>query len=274
MRRQLRIQDAAVLEPHDHVAWYGDGAPDLYALASAALADGARRGEKLLFVAEDPDPARLSEIGGLDRLLEIGQLELHGIDEVYGTGLEFSAGAQLTTFEGVLAGALADGYSGIRVVADNTPFVCADDQSFRRWLAWEQLTDRFQASSNVTGICYFDRGALSGERQADLAALHPIRSVSGVEPSFSLFVDDDAVLVTGTLDAFSDDRFRRILATTPDDRPLVADLSRTEFVDHRALLALGALASTDRPVRIRGAVPILRKLPSLLGISTQDLCFE
>jgi len=70
--------------------------------------------------------------------------------------------APATRFEGVLGEALAHGYRGIRVVADNTPLVRGDDESFRRWLAWEQLTDRFQSKSMVTGVCFFDHAALSG----------------------------------------------------------------------------------------------------------------
>ncbi len=194
MRRQASIQCGAGLEPHDHVVWFGDGLDDLYSVATAALRDGACRREKLMFVAEEPDPARLSGIDGLERLLATGQLELVAVDAVYGSGTAFSAATQLATFEGVLADALADGYRGIRVVADNTPLVGGDDQSFRRWLAWEQLTDRFQAASPVTGVCFFDRTALGDERQADLAALHPVRSAGIAEPRFSWFADGDVPL--------------------------------------------------------------------------------
>jgi hypothetical protein len=82
VRRQLQVEDAARLEPHDHVAWYGDGSTDLYALAGTALAAGARRNEKALFVAEDPDPTRLVDVGDLDGLVDAGRLELHAIEEV------------------------------------------------------------------------------------------------------------------------------------------------------------------------------------------------
>jgi hypothetical protein len=274
VRRQLRVNRADSLEPHDHVAWYGDGADDLYALANVALAAGARRNEKLMFVANDPDPDLLSDIGATDRLLDNGQLEVADVGDVYGSSGSFSAADQLATFEGVLADALEQGYAGIRVVADNTPLVSGDDDGFRRWLAWEQVTDRFQSQSNVTGICYFDRGALSDDRQSDLASLHPVRATSSVEPSFSFFVDGDAVSVTGSLDAWSADQFRRIIDTSPDELALVLDLSHAEFVDHRALLALNSVATAERPVRIRRAPSIVRRMPSLLAISTPYLCFE
>lgn len=273
MRRQLRIDYAGLLEPHDHVAWYGDGDRDLYSVASAALAAGVRRNEKLMFVAQDPDPTQLQSIEDLEYLLAVDQLELADIDAVYGNGGDFSAAAQLETFQEVLADAQANGFSGIRVVADNTPLVRGDDAGFRRWLAWEQLTDRFQAASMVTGVCYFDRRALGDERLSDLAAVHPVRSVSGVEPPFALYVDGDAISVTGTLDSWSTDRFRRVVETTPDDGPLILDLSTAEFVDHRALLVLAETANTERPIHVRGTEPI-RKLLSLIGLETPDLRFE
>jgi hypothetical protein len=126
----------------------------------------------------------------------------------------------------------------------------------------------------VTGICYFDRDLLSDQRQTDLASVHPVCSANGVEPPFCLFAAGEAISATGTLDLSSAVQFRRLLHTTPDDGPLVVELSGASFVDHRALLELNALASPARPVRIRGARPILRKLLSLLEIPTPHLWFE
>lgn len=265
MRRELGIDTAEVLEPHDHVGWFGDGAADLYSLAGVALKAGARRREKLLFVAEDPDPGRLAGIGDLERLLQDGQLELLSVDSVYGGWDAFSASAQLATFEEVLGQALADGYRGIRVLADNTPLVCGEDDGFRRWLEWEQVTDRFQAGSAVTGICYFDRNALTPERRSDLAALHPVRQEHTALPPFTIYASGDAVMVTGTLDAWSAPQFRRLIEAAPDG-PLVIDFSEVEFADHRALLALNDIAGPDRPVNISGAKTTMCRLASLLNL--------
>jgi hypothetical protein len=268
------VNDGAMLEPHDHVFWCGQSTDDLYRLANSALAAGARRGEKLMFVAEEPDAERLGEIEGLEGLLERKQLELLEIEAVYGTPAKFDHDSQLATFEAVLSDALADGYTGIRVVADNTPFARLDEQGFRRWLRWEQVTDRFQAASNVTGICYFAREDLNEERHADLAALHPVRSAGSREPVFSFVVSGESIAAGGTLDSWSAEQFTRILETAPDDRPLVIDLSATEFVDHRGLLALNAAASAMRPVRIRKARPIIRELLPLLEVPTDHLHFD
>jgi hypothetical protein len=274
MRRQLQIESAGSLDLHDHVAWYGDGADGLYALANAALEAGARRNQKLLFVAEDPDLDRLDEIDEIDRLLDAGQLELHPIDEVYGTGRRFNADDQLATFQEVLTDAVASGYRGICVVADNTPFVTGEEADYHRWLEWEQLADRFQARSAVTGICYFDRGAVSEERQADLAAVHPVRTADAADAEFTVFADDDAVALTGAVDRWSLGRFRRIVETAPQVGPLVVDVSGAEFLDHRALEVLNEAATPHRQIHLRGASPAAIKLFSLIAAATPHLHFE
>ena len=85
---------------------------------------------------------------------------------------------------------------------------------------------------------------------------------------------DDELSVTGTLDTWSADQLQRVLDTAPNDRPLVVDLSQTEFVDHHALFALKGVASESRPVRIRRARPIIRELVSLLEIPSPHLSIE
>jgi hypothetical protein len=263
MRRRANVESAGMLRPHDHAVWFGDGSAELYAMASEALAEGVRRNEKLMFVASDPDTSLLQGFAAR-RLIEDGQLEIVDVEAAYGGGTDFSAGAQLATFQRVLDDALAEGYSGIRVVADNTSLAQGDDESFARWLAWEQLTDHFQADSLVTGICFFDASAISAERLADLAALHPMRMAAGpVEPAFTLFVDRDAVLVIGSLSSESGDQLRRLLAAIDFEQKPVVDLSAAQLVDNQALLTLAALASAVRPLVLRGNDHLRARVASL-----------
>jgi MEDS: MEthanogen/methylotroph, DcmR Sensory domain len=263
MRRRANVENAGMLRPHDHAVWFGDGPAELYAMASEALAEGVRRNEKLMFVASDPDASLLQDFGA-ERLIENGQLEVVDIEAVYGDGTEFSASAQLATFQRVLDDALAAGYSGIRVVADNTSLAQGDDESFARWLAWEQLTDRFQADSMVTGICFFDSGAITPERLADLAALHPMRMAAGpVEPAFTVFGDRDAVLVIGSLSVESSDQLQRLLAAIDFEQKPAVDLSAAQLVDDEALLTLAAFASAERPLVLRGTDHLRERVASL-----------
>ena len=263
MRRRANVESAGWLRPHDHAVWFGDGPAELYAMASEALAEGVRRNEKLMFVASDPDASLLRGFGAA-RLIENGQLEVVDIAAVYRGGADFSASAQLATFRRVLDDALAAGYSGIRVVADNTSFAQGDDESFAHWLAWEQLTDHFQADSMVTGICFFDSSTLTPERLADLAAMHPMRMAGGpLEPAFTVFVDRDAVLVIGSLSVDSSEQLRRLLPAIDFEQKPAVDLSAAHPVDNEALLTLAALASAERPLVLRGGGHLGEQVASL-----------
>ena len=263
IRRRASVESAGQLRPHDHAIWFGDSAAELYAMAAEAFAEGVRRNEKLLLVADDPDPAMLRGIGA-EGLLADGQLELLDIEAVYGGSTDFSASAQLATFQRVLAEAQAEGYTGIRVVADNTVLAQGDDQSFARWLAWEHLTDRFQAASMVTGICFFDRASLSPERLADLAALHPVRMEHPpVEPTFTLFVDRDAVLLVGSIGARASAQLRRLLSTVELGEAPVLDLSAAYLLDDEPLRVLARFASAERPLLLLGNDHLRRAVASL-----------
>ena len=273
--RQPRCIDAPTMaRPHDHIAWFGDDLDDLYQLAVEALAAGARRGEKLLFIADAPDPARLSRLDHLETLLSHGRLELLATDSVYPSGASFNAAAQLHTFQAILQEALDHGYTGLRVVADNTMLASGRDWEYERWIAWEELTDHFQATAPVTGFCYFHQPAIDKDRHVILSAVHPVRSFTALEPPFTFTATDLARTVTGSLDSFSAPYFRQVIAAAPADDPLVVDLGGTEFVDHRAVLILAEAATVSRPVVIHGAPSMLKHLVVVLGIDTQHLSFE
>jgi hypothetical protein len=274
LRSSGRIDEPAVAELHDHVAWFGDGLDDLYRLAVRALAAGARRGDKLLFVADDPDPSRLRGVDALDESLENHRLELLATESVYSARDTFSAATQLAAFQTLLDQALGLGYRGLRVVADNTLLACGSDDDYDRWLRWEQVTDRFQAGAPITGFCYFDRGAVPRDRQVTLAALHPLRSGRTPEPPFTFTATDSGRAVTGSLDAFSAGQFRRAIAAFPDDEPLIVSLSAAEFVDHRAVLTLAEAASAGRPVIIRHASSVVKRIVALLEVEAPYLIFE
>jgi anti-anti-sigma regulatory factor len=260
--------------PHDHIAWFGDDLDDLYRLAIDVLGAGARRGEKLLFIADAPDPAGLSGLDGLEALLSDGRLELLATDSVYPSGASFNEEAQLKTFQAVLQEALAQGYTGLRVVADNTMLASGRDWEYERWIAWEELTDHFQATAPVTGFCYFHQPAIDKDRQVILSAVHPVRSDTALEPPFTFTATECARIVTGSLDSFSAPYFRQVIAAAPDDEPLVVDLGYTEFVDHRALFILAKAATASRPVVIHGAPSMLKNLVVALGIDTRHLSFR
>jgi hypothetical protein len=116
----------------------------------------------------------------------------------------------------------------------------------------------------VTGICFFDRTALSTERLADLAALHPVRRADdSIEPTFTVFVDRDAVIVAGSLGAASSAQLRRVLAAIDFGQKPAIDLSAAHLLDNEALLALIEFASSRQPLVLRGNNHLRQRVASL-----------
>ena len=106
------------MRPHDHIGWVFGGAGAFDGLARRFLIEGAERGERLMFVAEDPDPEVVDGI-----VDDPDALQVASIAEVYGASGVVDPASQRATFADALREALSAGYRGIRVAADNTPLV-------------------------------------------------------------------------------------------------------------------------------------------------------
>jgi hypothetical protein len=274
MRRHTAVDDLRHLDDHDHVAWFGRGPDELDRIARDAFAAGARRNERMIFVTADPDTSGLAQMPDVGSMIDRGDLEITSLAAVYGSSESVDAGKQLTMFEQVLDAALSRGYSGIRVVADNTPFARGSNSAFESWLEWEYLADQLQATRPVIGVCYFDVRDGRADRMADLAAAHPVLPANSAAPPFQLFCDDGALRAAGCLEAVFAQRMRRAIARLPADRPVTLDVSAAEFVDHRALLVLSEAATPDRPITVRGAGAVLRRLWEILDLPNSNLSFE
>lgn len=216
----------------------------------------------MVFVGDDPDRLRRAGFAGTDELIDRGALQLQTVRDTYE---DFSdPTAQLAMFEDLLERSLAEGYTGISVVADNSTLAAGSDDAFAAWLAWEATADALQATRPVSGVCYFDRRRVRRERLADLAVMHPVLSADFDAPSFQLFVDGDVVRVVGALDYFCVQRLRRILLAAPRTTERVLDVSEVDFAHHGALWALNDLAGNGRRVRLSGAKDIVRRVWQVL----------
>lgn len=272
MRRRLITSDTSTLEINDHVAWCGEGPGALDDLAVSTFSRAAQRGAQLHFVCDPPDLGRLTALEGLDGLVEAGSLHLSSIEDTYAAFPD--PRAQLALFERMLDAALASGYSGICVVADNSPLVAGTEEAFSDWLAWEATADRFQARRPVTGVCFFDQRVVPPTRLADLASVHPVLSSAFEDPNFQVFADGDAVRVIGEVDRLCSDQLYRVLSSAPQDTELVLDFSDVDFIDHRGLMTLDRIASECRGLRVRSASPFVRRVWQLLDLQKPSLEFS
>ena len=152
--------------PSGHLCWAFDGPAHFEARVSTFLAEGRLRGERLLFVADNPVPGRWP-----NHLLASGALQVFSTVEVYGHQLVVDALRQRSAFADALASALEDGYVGLRVAADNTSLV-STPEALAAWAKWEDTADVLVTESPVTGLCAFDRQRLRPEILRFLVSLH------------------------------------------------------------------------------------------------------
>jgi len=241
------------MRPHDHIGWAFAGPAEFTALARPFLAEGAALGEKLMYVAPDPDPAAVADLASPDAL------QVVSIAEVYGSSGMVDALSQRATFSGALAQALGEGYTGIRVAADNTPLV-TDDERLAAWIEWEIVADRFMSENLVTGLCAFDREKVDVDRLRHLASLHPLSTAAQPAPQFRLLADSGTLYVEGEIDAFAVGQLERALRVLPPQTGVRIDLAAVTLRGRKVMADLGGLADAGVRVTIRGEPAVLGKL--------------
>jgi hypothetical protein len=236
------------MRPHDHIGWVFAGEAEFEQLAGPFLAEGAARGELLMYVSGAPRPptaARLRDRYG-SRVIRIARSA-----DVYGETGIVDPVAQRARFATVLADALAAGFSGIRVAADNTALV-TDEKGLAAWIRWEHAADRFMADNPVTGLCAFDASRVDVNRLRHLATLHPLSASSEPEPQFRMYSDDGSLCLEGHVDSFAVGQLPVALEVLPPDTGVLIDLSAATLMSRAPLAALRRLADDGVSVTIRG----------------------
>jgi hypothetical protein len=121
-----------------------------------------------MFVADDPVVGQWPK-----DLVDRGELVIASIADIYGSDRMVDAASQRETFATSLAEALSEGYSGIRVAADNSSLVDTPEQ-LRAWLAWEHVADHFLAENPITGLCAFDRTRVGSATLTEVTKTHHV----------------------------------------------------------------------------------------------------
>ena len=148
--------------------------------------------------------------------------------------------------------ALAEGFSGLRVVADVTDLATDPGCQCR----WESVADRFMAERPLSALCCYDRRRLAPEVLRDLCAVHPVVN----EPvPFRIYAAGDDLRLEGEIDYFSSDALQRLLQLTRADGGL--DLSGAGFIDHH-----GARVIHDSGIPFAGTPESMRRASHLLGL--------
>jgi len=276
MRSNGVLDHPAGLGPADHVCWVYDAERGFAQAARQFLADGLANGYRLLCVGHPAVAAALEDVApltGVSDLLASGVLGVMTVGDAYGATAGLVPQQQLSFYDEATQKALADGYNGLRVVAELTA-LAGNPEWLPALMAWEHLADDYIAGgAGMSALCAYRRERLDGELIDSVAAVHPLVHPADDGqggPPFRLFFEDGALALAGVVDAFVAERLARILGSTHVDADeLTLDLSRLEFMDTRGCGVLAAwaqrLVAGGSRLRITGTSPVFRRVWELLG---------
>ncbi len=255
---------------HDHICWAPEDQADYRARLTEFFAEGLGHGLRVVYAGSGTAEAlreHVSGIGDVGGLLARDAMRLVPVNEVYGSGKPVDPAAVIRRYAAETDEALADGYRGLRASADVTDIVRTARQQ-DAFCRYEFLIDRYMSRHPLSGMCAY-RTALGAAAVQRFAAVHPTAS-AGLTPFHLFGCDDGAVGLAGEIELAWLPEFERTLqhlSLAAVDGKVVLDLSRVEFVDHRALLALAAFAErSDALVTFRALPGIARRMASLLAI--------
>ncbi|MGY1724432.1 MEDS domain-containing protein [Blastococcus sp. SYSU DS0533] len=256
----------------DHVCWVYRDEDELDAAVVAFAGGGLARGERLLGVGDRVVAAVRrggAALGGVEELVTDGALQLLSLEEAYAAAGPFGAGRQRDFYDRATRKARAEGYRGLRVIADVSAL--AGDPSARAELArWEHGADEYIAHGpGMAALCAYD-ATLPGAALDAVTAVHPQVHAPHAPPPFQVFFDRHRVVVVGEVDLVGAERLFRVLATSPvEGGTCTLDLSGLGFADVAGCRAIArwarSLAATGTGVEVRDAPPLVRRAWRLLG---------
>ena len=244
------------MRPHDHIGWAFTGTGEFAALAAPFLAEGAALGERVMYVAQDPDP---QDMAGVASACGPGALTVASLDEVYGTGCIVDPERQHAVYTAAVDDALAAGFGGVRVAADGTPLV-ASKERLDALLRWEVVADRMMSEYPITALCAFDQEQIESGTLRRIAALHPLSSASSPMPQYRLFSAAGDLRAEGQLDPLAVMQLWRAIEDLPRGTGVQVDLSTATLTSHAVLTGLGQLCRAGVRVTIRGESAAIGKL--------------
>ena len=272
MRRHGLADSPDALGLSGHACWGFDDIGELGAPAAAFLSEGSELGQRLMFVGGPEAEAMVRETDPMKTLVQDGALQIAPFDAIYPGGRRIANVDQLAMYAGATDQALADGFTGLRVLAEVTALAIPDG-AWQDQAGWESYADRYMATRPLAALCCFDRRRLPVEAMAGLACAHPVvdRRLQPLAP-FRIFAQPDAVALAGEVDALSAARLSDLLALTiPDaEGEVVLDLEDLDFIDHSGVHAMVQhrthMRERGAQLTLRGESAMFRRLSDLLGV--------
>jgi anti-anti-sigma regulatory factor len=232
---------------HDHAGWVFNDPAEFRVDAARYLAAGLSTGHRVMYVSGDRGVG-LPELAGLDAALATGQASISAVSTMYAATEPVDPQRQVAAFAEAARNALADGWAGLRVVADATSLV-RTPQQHAAWIQYEYLIDRCIAHLPLSGLCGFNRSVLTDtDALTEVVCMHPALTPGASD--FRLYGGGDGADVSIALAGEIDQGNRHLFASAlRQARParigdvFVVDAARLTFMDYRSLAALARQAS-------------------------------
>lgn len=221
---------------------------------------------KLAYAGASPPAGLIEQVEALDA--GPGQppatLEVLALEDVYRQA-PVDATATLDAYRRRTGTAIAEGYRGLRVVADVTDLV-RTGVGLDAFARYGLQLGPFMAKAPFSAMCAFSED-IGSEAAMELACVHPSGEADDT-PFRAVLGPGGVVCLTGELDlavsAALESTLQRLIPNLTGPSPIV-DMSGVTFVDHRSLATLDSVAEARRTdVRVVGAGPLVARLVSLL----------
>lgn len=269
MERAARTARLRSLRRGDHMAWVHADGTDRRSGLLEHLRGGLARRERLFYTALGDRTALVDDLRGLvdepQRLIDIGQLVVCPLDDCFHRP---DAMGQVEVCASVTTAALADGWAGLRMVADVTE-LCRAEEDRAAFLDAELRLGDWMATSAMTRLCLFDELTL-GPAAAELTCTHSHGAHR--DACFGVRLVDGVVRIDGELDASVTSVFARVLdaALGACDATAVVDASGVTFADLSACRTFGAALDASRlagrDVEVRDVSSPLARSSELAGM--------
>ncbi|HVE74360.1 MAG TPA: MEDS domain-containing protein [Mycobacteriales bacterium] len=262
----------ATLASGDHVCWsYTDEGLHGEILLRYFRA-GLAASERLLYFGSSDEVAAL--LAGLEAagvsagsLLDSGQLVVGDVLLAYLPGGAFDPAARIDGFRAVARQAVAEGYAGIRVAAENAA-VLASPAVQPHWYDYELRVELLLAAEPIVGMCCFNAQQCDARALEILDAVHAVQLAGRDAPGLGFYLHgrpDGGLALSGEVDLMAAAELEALLLG-PAGRldSLRIDVSDLTFIDvHgvRSLERVAARAAVHRgPVTLHGGRPFFRKV--------------
>lgn len=254
--------------PGDHVCWWFRGPDEYVETAREYVSEGLDSRQLVTFTKVTPtllEHTIVSDVAQVGRPADDGRPVLK--EATVATRWTSPTDAP-SEFDRLTRAAVADGYTGLRVLTDVNDLV-RTPAGLRRWIRTEHLIDRYTLDHPLTALCGYDVDDVGEQAVAEAARVHPFTR-GALSPFLVRAADTTGGLaLVGEVDSTSADDLRdALLAIGPEIPPRVTlDMSEVAFIDHSGLLAVDRTAqSLDVRVTLVGAEPLTEWLVRTLGL--------